>query len=242
VTHYTNEELPAVRAVPWTLRDCLWASVPTLLFAALGVFLHFEAPRPSAQLLVNPGVLIASSVLTSGLLLGPVYIIAIRKRGARLADLGFVRAPAWDSTRLIAAAFLMDTGVSTWWARIARHFGIALQPDGLDQFGTGMKGFVLAMVLGAIVAPVVEEMFFRGFLFGAIRKNHSFWIAAASSGLIFGAAHLVPGAIVSLSAAGFLWAWLRERTGSMWPCIAAHVLNNALYYATHFAVHHLQHS
>jgi uncharacterized protein len=240
VTHYANEELPAVRAVPWTLRDCAWAAVPTLLFAALGVLLHFKGPRPSAELLVNPWVLIVSAVLTSGLVLGPVCFIAIRKRGARFADLGFVRAPAADSMRLIAAAFLMDTGVSTWWARIAHYCGIALQPNGLDQFGTGMKGLVFALVLGAIVAPVVEETFFRGFLFAAIRKNHSFWIAASTSGLIFGAAHLVPGAIVSLGAAGFIWAWLRERTGSIWPCIAAHVLNNVLYYATHFAAQHSQ--
>lgn len=187
---------------------------------------------------MNPWVLIVSAVLTSGLLLAPVYLIAIRKRGASFADFGFVRTPAGDSMRLVAAAFLMNTGVSIWWAWIAHSLRIALQPNELDQFGAGMKGLVFALVLGAIVAPVVEEIFFRGFLFAAIRKTHSFWIAASISGLIFGTVHLVPDAIVSLGAAGFLWAWLRERTGSIWPCIAAHVVNNAIYFTMRFGEHH----
>jgi membrane protease YdiL (CAAX protease family) len=220
------------------LRDCLWASVPAALVAALGLLLRFKGPQPSAELLVNPVVLIVASALSAATLLAPMYVIAIRKRRARLADLGFLRAPLGDSVRLAAAAFLMNSGASSWWGQMARYFGIALQPDGLAKFGTGLTGFLFALVLGAVIAPVVEETFFRGFLFPAFRKKCPFWMAASASGLIFGAVHLVPGAIVPLSAAGFLWAWLRERTGSIWPPMATHALNNALYYTVWFAAQH----
>jgi membrane protease YdiL (CAAX protease family) len=234
--------MQTARPVSWTLGDCGWAAVPTLLLAALGVIVTKRLPKPPAELLVHPGVLITASVLTAATLLLPIYFIAIRKRGARLADFGIVAAPLWESIGLLGITFLTNFGVNSVWYRIARRFGIPLQPDGLKQFGPGLEGFILALILGAVIAPIVEEIFFRAFLFGALRKTHPFWIAAWTSGVIFGAAHMVPGAILPLSVAGFLSAWLRERTGSIWPSIAAHMLNNAWYYAVLFAVHHHLHT
>jgi uncharacterized protein len=122
------------------------------------------------------------------------------------------------------------------------RFKIPLQPDLLKKFPSGWQGFALALLLGAVVAPIAEETFFRGFLFAGLRKNYPFWIAAGVSALIFAVGHMVPGAILPLYVLGFLFAWLREQTGSIWPSIAMHMLNNALYFLTRFAAQHSRQS
>ncbi len=192
---------------------------------------------PTALALAEgPGRITAIFLITAAVWTVPVYIVAIRKRGARASDLGFSRPPWVASAKLIGGAFLIYWGFGMVWQIVTRRFGIPLQPDMLRNFPAGWQGLVLALFLGAVVAPIAEETFFRGFLFAALRNNYPFWIAAGVSSLIFAAGHMVPGAIFPLYLLGFLFAWLRERTGSIWPSIAMHVVNNALYFASRFAV------
>jgi uncharacterized protein len=49
-------------------------------------------------------------------------------------------------------------------------------------------------------------------------------------GLIFGIVHAPTGltAVVPLAALGVALCWLYDRTGSLWPCVFAHVINNSL--------------
>jgi membrane protease YdiL (CAAX protease family)/uncharacterized RDD family membrane protein YckC len=90
---------------------------------------------------------------------------------------------------------------------------------------------IAAMYLSAVViAPLTEEMFFRGFVFGGIRARHGFWVGAVISSLIFGAVHAGtgPAAIPFLAVLGGTFAYLYERAGSLWPAVIAHAINNVL--------------
>ncbi len=81
------------------------------------------------------------------------------------------------------------------------------------------------------LAPISEELFFRGFLFGGLRGRLSFWPAALISGVFFGLIHLLGGTLAvipPLAAFGVLLAWLYERTGSIGPPILMHALQNAI--------------
>jgi uncharacterized protein len=105
--------------------------------------------------------------------------------------------------------------------------------DLLDQLGatssTGLAILSGIFVIG--VAPFVEELFFRGFVYQSLKRQMGVWGAALSSGLIFGAIHFKPEFLVPLAILGVLLALLLERTGSLWPCILVHGLNNALVFA-----------
>jgi membrane protease YdiL (CAAX protease family) len=85
-------------------------------------------------------------------------------------------------------------------------------------------------VLVILAAPVSEEIFFRGFLFGGLRGRMSFWAAAIVSGLLFGLVHLPtgPAQVPPLAVFGVLLAWLYERTGSLGPPIFMHMIQNAI--------------
>lgn len=86
-------------------------------------------------------------------------------------------------------------------------------------------------ILVIVLAPVSEEIFFRGFLFGGLRAKLSFWPAALIPGIFFGSLHLLGGSwevVPPLAALGVILAWLYERTGSIGPPILMHALQNAI--------------
>ena len=102
-----------------------------------------------------------------------------------------------------------------------------------DELGVKDSTFALLAVafLVAVVAPMAEEFFFRGFFFGALRNWKGPWPAAVITGLVFGAIHVGSAEaafLLPLAFFGFALCLLRERTGSLYPGIALHCVNNSL--------------
>ena len=89
--------------------------------------------------------------------------------------------------------------------------------------------FVVFLIV--IVAPVSEEVFFRGFMFAGLRRSMPLWIAAVISAVVWGSLHLTGGNVgvaIQLAVFGVILAYLYERSGSLWAPIMAHGLNNAI--------------
>ena len=111
-----------------------------------------------------------------------------------------------------------------------------LQPEQEDisgQLGVGDQNVlvaVIAVALIAVAAPFSEELFFRGFLFGGLRARWPLWPAAIVAGLIFGLVHAPTGitTVIPLAGLGILLCWLYDYTGSLWPCVMVHAINNGL--------------
>jgi uncharacterized protein len=86
------------------------------------------------------------------------------------------------------------------------------------------------------VAPVAEEFFFRGFFYRALRSRYSLVVAAAIDGLLFGVIHFDFSSadalliLPPLAVLGFVFCLVYERTGSLYPVIALHAINNSLAY------------
>ena len=98
---------------------------------------------------------------------------------------------------------------------------------------------VAASLFVCAVAPICEEFFFRGFVFGALRNiplrvgrvELGPWIAAVLTGILFGLAHTGSASsqyLVPLGFLGFVLCLVRWRTRSLYPCMALHSANNAL--------------
>lgn len=83
-------------------------------------------------------------------------------------------------------------------------------------------------VLAALVAPFVEELIFRGFLFNAILRYTPFWVAAVVSGLVFGMSHGSPTAFFPLACSGVVLAYVYYRTGSLTASMVTHGLFNTV--------------
>jgi membrane protease YdiL (CAAX protease family) len=87
----------------------------------------------------------------------------------------------------------------------------------------------LAVLVGAatLLAPLCEELAFRGHLLSALRLRWRPGPAIGLSALAFAAIHLDPVRFPALLFLGVLYGWMRWRTGSVWPAVLAHAVNNA---------------
>lgn len=208
-------------ALAGAIRDAV-VDLPPHLDGSTGVALHGTPP-----------VLVLVATLAQDLaLIGGAVLAAAASLKGRLTPAAFgLRAPA----RPRAAAGLVVLGYGTFllvaavWTAL---LDIQERQNIAVELGTHDSAFALAAAgfLTCVVAPIAEELFFRGFLFGALRR-HGLVLAVLVSGIAFGLAHVASSPIafvVPLAALGVILALLYERTGSLYPSIALHALNNSI--------------
>ncbi|HVY96293.1 MAG TPA: CPBP family intramembrane glutamic endopeptidase [Solirubrobacterales bacterium] len=170
----------------------------------------------------NVGVQLATAL---GFLLVPMAIAALR--GAEsvpeiLRRLG-VRAFRPGALKWMAAAIVV------YLLFAAVYSSLILEPK-QEDIAKGFGAIPVQVLLIVILAPVSEEVCFRGMLFGGLRERLPRFAAALLSGLIFGGLHAFTGitAVPPLIVFGLVLALLYERTGSIVPGILLHVLNNCV--------------
>lgn len=106
-----------------------------------------------------------------------------------------------------------------------------------EQVGDDLStvGLALTLAYAVAIAPVAEELFFRGVLFRALRDRYGFWVGALGSGVGFGLIHFIPGPAVDavllmlvMTATGFAFCLLYERRGTIVAPLAAHITFNVI--------------
>ena len=142
--------------------------------------------------------------------------------------------PFWKTIAWAAGAMV------TFYVFAALYY-VAVQPDseqtvtqdlGADQ---GTLGLIVAGVTVIVVAPIVEEFFFRGFFYKALRTSLSVVPAGIVVGVLFGLVHYTdPDSLQilpPLAVLGFLFCFVYERTGTLLAPIGMHAVNNMIAYA-----------
>ena len=107
------------------------------------------------------------------------------------------------------------------------------EQQALQDVVEGGVDALLAITMAVLLAPVLEELVFRGALHQGLRHRAGFWPAALMSSGVFAAVHLEvvmssPVFLVQLFLLGVLFAWLLERTGNLAAPILAHLVFNAI--------------
>jgi membrane protease YdiL (CAAX protease family) len=103
------------------------------------------------------------------------------------------------------------------------HFDVTSKTQAVTATGAGLA--VLSLV---VIAPIVEEIVFRGLLFGALAGRLGILASAVVTALLFGAAHGDLVFFPTLVAMGFVTALAYAGTGNLWVAVTLHALNNAL--------------
>lgn len=99
---------------------------------------------------------------------------------------------------------------------------------GLTDRATDGVGVTLLVLIVGIGAPIVEEIFYRGLLQGALVRRLGPWPGVVISGVVFGAAHFQALQFPALATFGIVLGYLTLRTGRLAPAIAAHMAFNLL--------------
>jgi uncharacterized protein len=96
-------------------------------------------------------------------------------------------------------------------------------------------GTALTIVYAIVIAPVGEELFFRGVLFRSLRDRHGFWVGAMGSAVGFALIHYIPGSAVDAALlmivmffTGLALCFLYERRGTIVAPLAAHMTFNVI--------------
>jgi membrane protease YdiL (CAAX protease family) len=113
------------------------------------------------------------------------------------------------------------------------------EQDVTDSLGAGDStlGLIAAGTMVIVVAPFVEELFFRGFFYRALRTRYPIALAATIDGLVFGLIHFnFEGAdalliLPPLVFLGVIFCLVYEKTKSLWAVIGMHAFNNTVAFA-----------
>jgi uncharacterized protein len=183
-------------------------------------------------------VTIISDVVFDLAFVAAAVYFAVLQAHAIPADFGFRPVRVRTAVTAVVAAAVGYYIVTAIWASIFKLHGTDKLPSELGV-NRSTVALVAAAVFVCVIAPIAEEFFFRGFIFGALRKWHidvagrniGTWLAAIVTGILFGLAHTgsaSPRYLVPLGFLGFVLCLVRWKTRSLYPCMALHSINNSL--------------
>ena len=87
---------------------------------------------------------------------------------------------------------------------------------------------IFLFLLGGIIGPIIEEIFFRGFIYPAIKKKTGVFFSIVITATFFAILHQNPFAFLPIFFLGTVLAYLYEKSSSLIPSITIHILHNSL--------------
>lgn len=217
---------------PWLGPAALVIALIVAVFAGLIVALPLAALGVHGATSAKPpgGVLILDTVLQDAIFVGTAVVLAgTGARKVRSWQFGLRGTPLLRAAGLVALAFVAFIVLTAIWsALIHSETDKVLEKLGSKE-GTGL--LIASAALTCVVAPICEELLFRGFIFTSLRNWQGPWVAAALTALIFGGVHAASAPVedlLPLAGLGFVLCLLYRATGSLYSCIALHALNNCL--------------
>jgi membrane protease YdiL (CAAX protease family) len=186
----------------------------------------------------SPAVSIIGDVVADLAFVAAAIYLAAIQRHARPQAFGFRRTRTSRAVGWVLAGGASYYLLTLVYAAIFNLHGKDKLPSelGVNHSTAALVG---AAVFVCVIAPMAEEFFFRGFLFGVLRRwrivlfgrDVGTLMAAIVVGVLFGLAHTgsaSPEYLVPLGFLGFVLCLIRWRTGSLYPCMALHSFNNSL--------------
>ncbi|MBX3740760.1 MAG: CPBP family intramembrane metalloprotease [Akkermansiaceae bacterium] len=233
--------VPDTRGVPtWPYRklDFLWMAGIFVIFAAMSVS---NTAVDADKVSFTPGVLLGSIVFHATLTMITLAVILFRIGPVSWLGLRwkhwpwvFLIAPATVVTMWLVFGGLHALGYMKW----MESLGVEAVQDSVKLLQTATDPLVLILmaVAAVLVAPISEEIVFRGYLYPAAKKFAGPWMAAICTGLVFAAAHGSLAALLPLFIFGVVLAVLYEKTGSIWAPVAVHFCFNGATVGMQFLV------
>lgn len=223
---------PEQSDLSWSWRDVIATLVLVVICGAVLIiatrFVAQAFQLPVGETMISPVVYAAGTGIYLAAVLG-VYLFAARRAG--WAALG-VRATGWVNFALVPVFFVIGLAalvlVNTLVSMLAGGFENP-QVEALSGGRPMSAGeLVAALLLVAGLVPFVEELFFRGMLYPLMQARLGPVFAIGLNALVFAAVHGVPLLIPGLFVLGIFLAYLRQRSGSIWPGVLFHAMQNSL--------------
>ncbi len=229
------------RLAAYTVGLALWTSFAFISaqYAAAIVLYAFAYVVPSlGSLNESVSTTLFAALAYSLALVGAVYLPRIVGLRTSREELGVTRWPAWRDigafllaiVPYILLTMLLVTVVDLIWA-------INTEQQQEIPFAQPVLRieYIVAFVTLVVLAPLAEELLFRGYLLGKLQKKMHPYVAIGISALVFGAMHLPAKELqwavaIDTFALGIVLGVLRVHTGSVWASVLLHSLKNGIAY------------
>ncbi len=232
---------PSASPLPgWPWWTALVALLGAFVLTAVGA-LVIDLPAVAFGVQVTsshtpPGLTIADTFVQDlAFVAAPIMCAHIGGRAVRAWQFGLRRpGVGWGwalvMVLMLIIAFLVVTAI---WSSLVNPEKEKL----LEQLGSKESTLLLVLSAGltCVVAPMCEEFLFRGYVFTALRGSWGLWPAAIVDGVLFGAVHASSAPVLDLlplAGLGFGLCLLFRYSGSLYPGMGAHALNNAIAFAS----------
>lgn len=174
---------------------------------------------------------VVATLIQDAVLIGTAIACAATVARPAAWQFGLRRVRAlWPAVGWTLLAYVTFLGISAAFLTLVG----ADQQDDLPQDLGADEGTAAMLGIGflvCVVAPLAEEFFFRGYVFTALKSWRGVWPAAITVGVLFGAVHAGgsdAAFLLPLAVLGLIFCLLYERTGSLYPCIVLHAINNSV--------------
>jgi len=176
------------------------------------------------------GVVIYSLAIL--LVLGVPWVV--KKRRTTKKDIGLQQLPRWMDIVWAPAGmivYLILTSIVTQIAMQTLTFVdySQAQETGFAQI-SGQLEYVLAFISLVVIAPLAEEILFRGYLLGKLRKYAPLWLSILITSALFALVHFQWNVAIDVFVLSIVLCLLRVYTGSLWASVLLHMLKNGVAY------------
>lgn len=238
------------KVLPWSIIDVIVVGVGGLILCLIPIIIDallscgaVPAILQNKPIEISTGFMLRSIVFQNVVLIGFCFFWLRVIRGQGISALGLCRThwKAWLWQGVVAGAviFVLGEFVLPPFARHALSL-VGVSSGNLRQLEaqspqvkliesilqSSLLVKVLAIAIIAVVAPIGEEIFFRGFAYQGIKNRLGSKWGAVLSSLAFAALHTNIPAFVTYFILGLILVWLFQRTKSLTAPILAHSLNN----------------
>lgn len=217
----------------WSLLDLVIVGLGVTAATLWAVILADQFAGPDGAIINTWGMVLAFGLQAVGLILSFTLLGAYRQ-GIGLGEAG-LRMVSW-------VWLLIGTAVALGAMPVRIAIGLivmllidpsleSLQGGAANPFAlpdVTLASAALMTVIGGLLIPIGEEMFFRGVLYRWLRIHSGVWAAALISGAIFGAAHIFPPTAAAAFVLGVIMALTYEYSRSLWVPIIVHAVNNTI--------------
>lgn len=203
-------------------------------FIIAGTFMALKAVgfQPAT---VNPVLLntiLAAVIYTLSLAIVVSVPWLLKKHSTGKNELGLQRLPTWADIGLAPMGFIVYFLLTALVLYIVTLLVPGFDGNQAQELGfTHLKAgheLLLAFFTLVIIAPIAEEVLFRGYLYGKLRKSAPAWLAILITSILFGALHGQWNVGLDVFSLSVILCILREITGSIWAGIILHMLKNGI--------------
>jgi hypothetical protein len=202
-----------------------------ILFGLIWILRSFNFPLSSIDSSVLNTVISALLYIIT-LVLVVVVPLFVKNYRTDKDEIGLKRLPSWTDILITPAGLIVYLILSSILMLLAAHFLTWIdinqaQDTGFNHLSHSYE-YILAFITLVIIAPVAEEVLFRGYLYGKLKKIVPFWAAILITSAIFGAIHGAWDLAIDTFALSVILCLLRESTDSLWAPILLHMTKNGI--------------